>query len=468
MRKMSLTIEDLFNVPTSEIFNPDDFKPVTSVLIDSRNMSRNSLFIAIKGNKFDGHNFLRDAVKNGAAAVVINKKKYKNFNDIDIPVITVKDTTKALGDIAKIWRYKLSVESGIKIIAITGSNGKTSIKEMIAKLLNEKYSVNKTEGNNNNHIGVPLTIFSTNEKHDVLVLELGTNHFGEIKYTSDIAEPDYALITNIGDSHLEFLKNRKGVFEEKAALFRVTDERNGIIFINNDDKILKKTSGKYKNTLTYGFKSHKGRNPNIDVEGKFCGYTDDGRPVIEIIYKNKKIVQSLPLYGRHNASNYLAAVTVGLKLGLTKKEIISGSQKLKAVNKRLNVKKIKDFILVDDTYNANPESMKYALEFLSQLKNNKRKIAVLGDMFELGEDEIQLHKKLAPYIIKNKITELYTIGKRIKYLSDEINHSKIVKRHFRNRENLKSFLKKLELSNAVILFKGSRGMKMEEFIKVLE
>ena len=402
------------------------------------------------------------------AAVIINRNKYRNFHDIDIPVITVKDTTKALGDIAKIWRSKLALKSGIKVIAITGSNGKTSTKEMIAKLLNEKYSVHKTEGNNNNHIGVPLTIFSTNEKHEVLVLELGTNHFGEIEYTSEIAKPDYALITNIGDSHLEFLNNRNGVFEEKAALFRITDEQNGFIFINNDDKILQKKSGKYKNSLTYGFKPHNSKNFNIDVEGKFCGHTDDSRPIIEINYKNKKIVQSLPLYGEHNASNYLAAVSVGLKLGLSKREIISGSQKLKAVNKRLNVKKIKDFILVDDTYNANPESMKYALEFLSQVKNIKRKIAVLGDMFELGKEEFEIHKRLAPYIIKNKITELYTIGKRMKFLSDEIDNPKIVKRHFRNRENLKSFLKNLELSNSIILFKGSRGMKMEEFIKVLE
>ncbi|MGB8318167.1 MAG: UDP-N-acetylmuramoyl-tripeptide--D-alanyl-D-alanine ligase [Ignavibacteriaceae bacterium] len=467
MNKMNLTIEDLFDVPNSEIFNPDNFKPVSSVLIDSRNKVKNALFVAIKGNKFDGHNFLRAAIKNGAAAVVINRSKYKNFKDIDIPVITVKDTTKALGDIAKIWRNKLSQKSGIKVIAITGSNGKTSTKEMIAELLNEKYSVNKTEGNNNNHIGVPLTIFSTNEKHEILVLELGTNHFGEIEYTSDIAKPDYALITNIGDSHLEFLIDRNGVFKEKAALFRITNEKNGFIFINNDDKILKKSSGNYKNHLTYGFKTQEGKDPNTDVEGKYCGYTDDGRPIIEINYKNKKIVQSLPLYGNHNASNYLAAVSIALKLGLSQKEILSGSGKLKAVKKRLNVRKVKDFILVDDTYNANPESMKYALELLSQLKNFKRKIAVLGDMFELGKEGIELHKKLAPYIIKNKITELYTVGKRMKYLSDVINNSKIIKKHFRNRESLKSFLKNLELTNSIILFKGSRGMKMEEFIQAI-
>jgi UDP-N-acetylmuramoyl-tripeptide--D-alanyl-D-alanine ligase len=465
MKKIRLTIEDIFNVPTAEIFNPDNFKPVSSVVIDSRNAVKNSLFIAIKGNNFDGHDFVRNAIKKGVTAVVINKNKYKSFNDIEIPVITVKDTTKALGDIAEIWRNKLSVEFGIKIIAITGSNGKTSTKEMISTLLSEKYSVSKTLGNNNNHIGVPLTIFSTNEKHNVLVLELGTNHFGEIEYTSNIAKPDYALITNIGDSHLEFLKNRKGVLKEKEALFRIAEKQNGFLFINTDDKLLRRISKDYKNKFTYGFLA-KSLNP--DVKGKLSGYTDDGRTKIEIVSKNKKIKSILPLYGKHNTLNYLAAVAVGLKLGLSKKEIELGTKKLTAVNKRLNVKKFEDFVIVDDTYNANPESIKYALEFLSWFKTYKRKIAVLGDMFELGKEEINLHKKLADYILKNKITELYTIGKRMKYLSGKVNNSKIVKKHFRTRANLKSFLENLDLSNSIILFKGSRGMKMEEFVKVLE
>ena len=461
MKRIKLTIKDIFNVPTAEIFNPDNFKPISSVLIDSRNIVKNSLFVALKGDRFDGHDFVRIAIKNGSTAVVIDKKKYKNFNDINIPVVTVKDTTKALGDISKIWRSKLPV----KIIAVTGSNGKTSTKEMIALLLNEKYSVNKTVGNNNNHIGVPLTIFSTNEKHDILVLELGTNHFGEIEYTSGIAKPGYALITNIGDSHLEFLNDRKGVYKEKEALFRITAEQNGVLFVNRDDNLLKNAFKNYKNKINYGFKL---QDRNIDVHGKLTGYTNEGRPVIEINYKNKKIKQSLPVYGKHNALNYLAAVSVGLKLGLTKKEIETGTKKLKALNKRLNVKKFKDFILVDDTYNANPESMKYALDVLQKFKAYKRKVAVLGDMFELGKEEINLHKKLVSYIYKNKITEIYTIGKRMKYLSGTIIGSKIIKKHFGTRESLRSFLASLDLSGSVILVKGSRGMKMEEFVKVLE
>jgi len=463
MNEVSLNIEDIFNIPTAEIFNPDKFKPIASVLIDSGNIVKSSLFIAIKGDKFDGHDFLRDALKNGAASVVINKSKFKSFQDVDVPVITVKDTTKALGDIAAVWRKKLKT----KIIAITGSSGKTSTKEMTALLLNEKFSVNKTVGNNNNHIGVPLTLLSTNEKHDMLVLELGTNHYGEIEYTANIAQPDFALITNIGYSHLEFLIDKKGVFKEKEALFRITAERNGFLFINTDDKILKKAYKNYKNKLTYGFQSH-GKDSSLDVACKITGYTDEGKPLLEINYKNKKVKQVLPVYGEHNAYNFLASAAVGIKLGLSKKEIESAAAKLRAVDKRLNVKNFKDFILIDDTYNANPESMKYAFGLLSKIKTHTRKIALLGDMFELGKEEIALHKKLSEKINKSEINELYTIGKRMKYLYDAVNNSKIFKKHFRTRENLKLYLNQLELKDSVVLVKGSRGMKMEEFVKILE
>ncbi|MEO8399482.1 MAG: UDP-N-acetylmuramoyl-tripeptide--D-alanyl-D-alanine ligase, partial [Ignavibacteriaceae bacterium] len=226
MRKISLTIEDVFNIPTAVIYNPDNFKTVFAVTIDSRNVPKKSLFVAIEGEKFDGHNFINDVIKNGASAVIINAKKLSKFENLELPIIIVKDTTASLGDLAKIWRRKLRTQ----IIAITGSAGKTSTKEMLAVLLNEKFKVNKTLANNNNHIGVPLTIFSTNNRHDFLVAELGTNHFGEIKYTAEIAKSDYALITNIGNSHLEFLKNKKGVLKEKIALFESTASNNGTVF----------------------------------------------------------------------------------------------------------------------------------------------------------------------------------------------------------------------------------------------
>ncbi|MCH8170819.1 MAG: hypothetical protein IIB07_06770, partial [Bacteroidetes bacterium] len=209
-----------------------------------------------------------------------------------------------------------------KIIGLTGSNGKTSTKDMLATLLNEKYKVNKTESNNNNHIGVPLTLLATNEKHDVLIAELGTNHFGEIEYTAKILQPDFALIINIGDSHLEHLKNREGVLKEKIALFDETQNNKGKVFINYDDPLLKNLDNKFNNCTTYGFKN------NVEVKGKILNYTDDGRPVVEIKYKNRKMKNTLSLYGEQSAKNYLAAVSVALNLGLTKEQIKKGTKKL--------------------------------------------------------------------------------------------------------------------------------------------
>ena len=458
MKNVNLTIEDLFNIPTAVIYNPDNYKNVTSVSIDSRVIKKNSLFVAIKGERFDGHNFVKDAVKKGASAVVINEKNYRKYNSLEIPFITVKDTTLALGDLAKAWRKKLRT----KIIGITGSAGKTTTKEMLSVLLKEKYRVNKTIGNNNNHIGVPLTLFSTNNKHDFLVLELGTNHFGEIAYTSGIAQPNYALITNIGSSHLEFLKNKKGVLKEKIALFDSTITQNGLLFINNDDKLLNQSVKNYPNRVTFGFQR------SADIIGKIKSFTNDGKTVIETLYKNKTITQTFSLYGEQNAKNYLAAAAIALKLGLNKGQILKGTSKFKPVDKRLNVKKFNNFILIDDTYNANPESMKQAIELLPKIKIFNTKILILGDMFELGEQSKKLHERLAFHIRKNKIDSVYTIGKFMKHLDGALNKNRINNIHFNNRRKLKEYLNRLTLEDSVILIKGSRGMKMEEFVKIIE
>ena len=458
MKRIHLTIEDVFNIPDSVIYEPDKFKSIYNVTIDSRNIKKNSLFIAIKGDRFDGHYFVKEAVNNGASAVVINKKYLSRYDKVDVPLITVKNTKLALGSIAKIWRSKLNT----RIIGITGSTGKTTVKDMLAELLSEKFSVNKTIANNNNDIGVPLTILNTNNYHQVLVAELGTNHFGEIPYTANILSPDYALITNIGNSHLEFLKSKNGVWKEKSFLFDEAIRNNGKIFLNYDDPIVKEKHSRKGEKISFGFSG------KVDVKGKIKSYTDDGKPQVEIKNKSKEYVITSPLYGKQNAANYLASVAIALELGLNFKEISQASKRIKAAKGRLNVQQYKKFILIDDTYNANPESMKSAIDLVGKIKIYKRKILLLGDMLELGTKSKKLHQSLKKEIIKNNIDEVYTIGLAMKNLHNELKLEKIISKHFNNRNSLTKLIKKMNLEGAVILVKGSRGMKMEEFVSVIK
>jgi UDP-N-acetylmuramoyl-tripeptide--D-alanyl-D-alanine ligase len=457
LKKPALTLQDLFDIPAAEIFNPDSLGKISAVSADSRKIPSEALFIAIKGEKFDGHDFIQDAVNNGAAAVMIEKRKSELLDKIEIPVVVVEDTVKALGYLASIWRKKLTA----KVIAITGSAGKTTTKEMLSAVLSSKYKVNKTVANNNNHIGVPFTILSTNNSHEILVAELGTNHFGEIKYTAEIAAPDYALITNIGYSHLEFLKDKKGVMKEKGVLLDVTSELGGMVFINNDDPLIQKYSGRFSNKTSYGFEAAS------DVTGKIIRFDEEGNPEVEIRYGSKHFKVIVPSPGEQSAYNFLAVCTAAFALGLNKNEIISGIGKFKNIAKRLTVKKTEDFILLDDSYNANPDSMRYSISLLSTFKD-RNKVAILGDMFELGEDAAEHHWKLSKILIKHKVDEVYTIGVLMKNLFNEINMKKIKSRHFVDRQTLKNFLTEHDFRNSVILVKGSRGMKMEEFVEVLE
>jgi UDP-N-acetylmuramoyl-tripeptide--D-alanyl-D-alanine ligase len=458
MKRIGITLEDVFNLKSAVIYNPDNFETIRNVSIDSRNISGKCLFVAIKGERLDGHDFVDKAVLNGSVAVLVDKKKLEKLNDPGVTVIAVKDTTKTLGELAGIWRRKLSA----KVIGITGSAGKTSTKEMVAMLLSKKYKVNKTFANHNNHIGVPLTIFSTNEKHDILIAEMGTNHFGEIEYTANIALPDYAMITNIGDSHLEFLLNRKGVLREKTALFKATAKMNGTLFINEDDNLLKKVAKGYGKKVTYGF------NSNSSIRGKITGFNDDGRPEIEIAYKKNKMRVESPLYGEANAKNILAAAAVAFTMGLSVKEISEGIKELSSIDKRLNVRRKKDYLLIDDTYNASPSSMKEAINLAGRVKLHKRKIAILGDMLELGQRAAEFHRKLSAPLRSNKFEEVYLIGPLMKNLYEDLKKKTPMVKYFRSRKELHSFLKILDLSDSVILVKGSRRMKMEEFIRTIK
>ncbi|MEN8191941.1 MAG: UDP-N-acetylmuramoyl-tripeptide--D-alanyl-D-alanine ligase [Bacteroidota bacterium] len=452
---MRITLNDIFNLSGSVIYNPDSFKAVTSVSIDTRTIKKNSLFVAIKGEKFDGHQFVNEAVKQGASALLISNKKLKQFDHLDLPIITVPNTTIAYGELAHIWRMKLNS----KVISITGSNGKTTTKEILATLLSEKYKTEKTVANNNNHIGVPLTLFATKSSCEVLILEHGTNHFEEIKYTAQIASPDYSLITNIGDSHLEYLIDREGVYREKSALFDSTVESNGTLFINNDDQIIRKNSKKSNTKVTYGFRGQ------CDVKGKIVGYTKDGRTILSVNYKGKSIEVTLPIFGKSNAQNVLAAIAIAQFLKLSTRQIKSGVGKLEQIKGRLSTEFLNGLILIDDTYNSNPSSMETAIDLLKRIKKHKTKTLILGDMFELGEKSVEYHKNLHILISKSKIQNVLLLGKMMSSLDKKLKKAKINSTHFSNRLGLKSYINKSDLTNQVVLVKGSRGMRMEDFVK---
>ncbi len=455
-KEIKISLKDVFNIKGTRIYNPDKFSDIYTVSIDSRKIKKGSLFIAIKGERFDGHSFVNDAIKSGAAVVAIEEKYLKEFHQLDIPFIVVDDTTKFLGQLAAVWRNKLKT----KIIGIGGSNGKTTTKEILSALLSYNYSVNKTEANNNNHIGVPLTILSTNNHHKYLVLEFGSNHPGEIKYLSQIAKPNYALLTNIGDSHLEFFKNRVGVIKEEGELFKNTISNGGIIFLNYDDPLLRKHYAPIKNKITYSF------NYKTNFISVIKELDEQGRISFKI--KNTGLLFKSPLPGEMGLYNFFASIVVAKTLGMTYKDILIAQKKIRAYDKRLDLKKFKTTWIINDCYNANPSSMEFALSLLNLFYVKYKKIAILGDMLELGEVSIQKHKEIGKYINTIKINSILTYGNHSKYINAVVDGHQKEKHHFNSKEDLKKYLDKLDLSKTIILIKGSRGMKLEEITQYLE
>jgi len=452
---MSFTLEDIFNLPNAVIYYPDRYKSTTSVSIDTRSIKKNAIFVAIKGQKFDGHSFVKDAIKKGAKAIIVSNRKLKLFDDVNVPIISVKNTLDAYAELAKIYRNKLNA----KVISITGSNGKTSTKEILTHLLSAKYKVHKTLANNNNQIGVPLTILSAPKNTEIIVVEHGTNHFGEINYTAKIAQPDIALITNIGNSHTKFLISKERILEEKSRLFDHL-KTDGFVFINSDDTLLKKL--KVKNAkITFGYKG------KCDVKGFIKNVREDGTQSISVEGFNKKLEVKLPLIGESNFKNYISAVSIALKLGISKKDIIKQTSSLAPVKGRVQKTDYKNFAIIDDTYNSNPDSVLGAIKLLSSMNRYSERIIVFGDMFELGKASSKHHIEIAKEIKKLDIDSVLTLGKESKKIVRELDKLKS-KKHFYDRKSLKRYLQQMELNNSIILFKGSRGMRMEEFVKTLE
>jgi len=417
-----------------------------SVATDSRLVKEDQLFIAIKGERFDAHDFVADLVGKAGAALVHKKI------DCDLPQVVVEDTLQALADLASAWRKQFTKP----VIGLTGSNGKTTLKEMIAAILSLEGNVLATHGNLNNDIGMPLTLLRIRDEHDFAVIEMGANHFGEIEFLTKIARPDVAVVNNAGAAHLEGFGNLEGVAQAKGEIFIGLGTR-GVAVINADDKFADywNDSNKGREVFTFGI------NNESTISGRLLS---DGGLIIKA--GSNEVRANLKLLGRHNAMNALAATAVSTALGIKLDTIIEGLESLQPVKGRLApVAGIYNSQILDDTYNANPDSAVAALDVLAQRKNTA---FVLGDMGELGADTIKMHESIGEKAKVVGINRMYCLGDYSAKACEKFGKNG---QSFSEMNELLSSLKRdiaeSMTENMTILVKGSRTMKMERAVEAL-
>ena len=444
---------------------------INRIVMNSKEIRNKDLFVAIRG----GNNFINEALENGAYVVYDNKNVIidEKFKD---NVFLVDDSILFLQQFAKKWREALD----LKIIGITGSNGKTTVKDIIYHLLSKKYKVKKTEGNYNNHIGLPFTLLRAEKDDDFMILEMGMSDFGEIKLLAEIAEPNVSIITNIGESHLEFLKTKENVFKAKTEILPYTKEA---VIINGDDEYLKNIE-KVVNNAKKEVKTIKVLNmkKNKIMENTLNFYYEivkfnEIKSVFNLKYfeeKDFKIIDKnyeTNLLGEHNILNEVFAIAVGKQFELEDAYIENALKNIKLTDMRFQKIEIENKIYINDAYNASPSSMKKSLETFSKIFNDMEKIVVLGDMLELGEKEMEYHENLLNDIQKAQINKVYLFGNRMKALYKKILEQKeidgIKQKEIIYFENKQDIINKINESNnkKVILVKASRGIKLEEIIK---
>jgi len=447
---MNLTLNQIKKI-VGGIYHGDPVllkKRIKRISINSNDICKNDLFIGIKGEKFNGDLFASSAIQKGAIAAIVstNQKDIKNK-------IVVKNGREALGKIAQYWKS----QSKIPLVAITGSNGKTTTKEMISSIvtshLKSKKKLLMSQGNFNNDIGLPLSLLNIEKIQKCAVVEMGMNHKGEISYLSKIAKPDIAVITNIAEAHIEFFRSKKGIAKAKSEIFEGL-KKDGTAIINRDDEFysLMKNAAQTKNIISFGLSKKSDIYPKKTTQGISQIHTPKGSIDIKV-----------KLQGEHNLKNALAAIASTIALKIPLKTIKKGIEAIKPVQGRLEVKKgLNGSILIDDTYNANPESMRAAIDVLSNQEGHK--ILVVGDMGELGKKAAQYHASIGTYINKKKISDVVGTGPLTKHT---INKCSGDAKWFSNKKDLIKYVKSKIKKDSSVLVKGSRFMKMEEVVKGL-
>ena len=414
----------------------------TGVSTDTRSIKSGTIFFALKGDNFNANKFATDAIELGALFSVVDEEP-EIEND---KLIVVNNVLEALQDLAHFHRKYLD----IPIIAITGSNGKTTSKELISSVLSEQFTVFATKGNFNNHIGVPLTLLEMDNSTNIGVVEMGANHIGEIRKLCEIAAPDYGYITNFGKAHLEGFGSLQGVIRAKSELYDYLISNSGLVFINaNDSKQLKQIKD-YNNV----FKFSKSKNSDLEISMQVK------TPFVKINFLDQEIQSQL--IGAYNFSNIAAAISIGYYFELDFLKIKKGIELYQPKNNRSQIIKQKSNTIILDAYNANPTSMNAALDNFSLMKGDN-KIVILGDMFELGDESFNEHKAVIDLVNSLNFTFTYFVGQHFikhKFLSESVfffDNTDVLKRHFQS----------LSISNSVILVKGSRGMSLEVLLQYL-
>lgn len=425
---------------------------VCAVSIDSRTIKPNELFVAIKGVRFDGHNFIAQAGRRGAGAVLFSDSSCLKKHTCLTPMIRVRNTVRALGELAREHRERFR----IPVIAVTGSNGKTTTKEMVAAILRIRFDVLCNPGTQNNYIGVPLAVFGLRKRHKVAVIELGANRPGEIGWLSWIIKPRVAIITNIALSHLKFFKSIKGVFKAKIELLKNLS-KDAKLIVNKDDRFLCRLNKVSVEKITFGL------NRPADFYGEIIGQSQDETSFL----LNRRHYILLRALGRHNVYNALASIACARGLGLSLNEIKRGLALFKTSPMRMQVVKLGKVKIINDCYNSNPQSFASALDFLREYPARGRRIVVCGDMLELGGQGQALHIDLGKRLAKDKIDFLITVGPRARDIARGAQSAGMPRgqiRICRLRPRAASILNGIVLPEDIVLIKGSRAMKMEQVL----
>jgi UDP-N-acetylmuramoyl-tripeptide--D-alanyl-D-alanine ligase len=458
---MRLTLRELLSLADVEVRNEHRLKGAvfTGVSTDSRSVRKGDLFFALRGGRFDGHEFVSQAIARGARGVVVDRKADTGRYG-EVPLIIVPDTVQTLGEVARLYRRRFR----IPVVAIAGSNGKTTTKEMVAAVLRTTYRVLSTEGNLNNQIGVPLTLFRLDGRHRVAVVEIGTNHPGEIAYLCSILEPTHGLITTIGREHLEFFKTMNGVADEEGALFdNLRTRTGGVAIVNADDPRIRAKARRVKRKIRYGFGGK-----SLAVRGKMSRMDAKGCSSFRLSSrgssKGSDVRMKVP--GAHNAANALAAAAVGIVFKVSPAKIRKALEGFRPVSKRMEVVHVGQVTIFNDTYNANPDSVIAAVQTLASAQVSGKKIAVLADMREMGAQEVEEHRRVGAEIGKIGVDYLLTYGPLGKHIHDAAKVQFAI--HYNQKNMLAEYLAELVSPGDAVLVKGSRAMAMEDVVTFLQ